>query len=241
MVLEKNRLFVFSSVGSDHSDSFKHKVYKSWELYKYDNACVKYNLADKFSYNKYFNTVLENFNYKFLNFIWFNKKSSILDNYQFISLLDDDLLFNQSDTLSIAILNMIKYSIDICSLSNDGRGKKSWYNIMNTDEPKKEILLTNFCEMGSVIMTSNMCKNIIEAYYKEQLSIVDFGFDLFYSKIANDNNKKIGIFKNLTYYNPPLKKSRYTGKDLFEIDKNKTTNLFKSNEVIIKEVISLLS
>lgn len=235
----KKEMFVFSSVGCDQDDAYKHKVYRSWELEHYDSGCVRYRDADKFNYSKYFKSILYNRNYKFLNFIWYNKHANILDNYEFIAMMDDDLYLNNDKTFINAIDYIHKYNLDILSLSNDMSGKASWYNIMNTPKPIKEIWITNFCEMGAIIISSEICKAIIQTYIEQKISIVDFGFDLLFSKIANEKNKTIAIAKNLTYHNPPIIKPRYTGRNLFEQNKHKITNPLKSHEGKIKKVIHL--
>jgi len=235
----KKEIFIFSSVGSDHDDAYKHKVYKSWQLDRYNNGCVRYNNADTFDYSKYFNSILYNRNYKFLNFIWYNKYSNILDNYEFVAMMDDDLYLNHKATFTNAIKYIRKYNIDILSLSNDTSGKASWYNMMNTPKPIEEIWITNFCEMGAIIISSQICKDIIDIYIKQQINIIDFGFDLLFSKIANDNNKTIAISKNLTYHNPPILKPRYTGRNLFEQNKHKIIDPLKRHEGEIKKVLHL--
>jgi hypothetical protein len=211
-------LFIFSSVGSDLPNTYKESVFNSWQLKNYDNGCVKYSyilsrtlnkqvVCNTFEYRKYFDIVVQKQGYKFPNFFLFNNMFNILDRYSYVAILDDDLLINnqyQEQPFDTIVSSMKKYNLDICSPMNDGQGKFSEHlnNIIEPIPNKRFIFITNFCEMGFMVISSKLLKIIIEEYKKQNLKILDYGFDWFICKIANENLFKIGLINHISFYNP---------------------------------------
>lgn len=204
--MSKSNIFIFSSVGSKLPFSYKEKTFNSWEIKDFDSGCVIYN-QDNFLYQTYFQKILYNKNYKFPNFFYFNTIYNIIDKYNYVLICDDDLIFNQKNTINTTISLMSQYDIDLCSISNDCKGKSS-YDIMRSDKPINEIWISNFCEMGCMFISCNKLKNCLENILS--YSLEDYGFDVLISSLFNNNLYKIGIIKNLTFYNP-YQKSRYVG------------------------------
>lgn len=204
-------IFIYSSVGSDDlEDSYKSKVFDSWEINKFDSGCTIYK-DSLFAYRNYFKTVLYNSGYKFPNFFNFNNRFKILDKYKYIAILDDDLLFNQNNSMTQIVYLMKKYNISLCSLSNDNRGKKTFYNVMHKNN-KKVIDITNFCEMGCMIFDRKFLRVIQTTYYTSYRDLKDWGFDWWICSMANEFKLKIGIVKYLSFYNP-MRSDRDCGKD----------------------------
>ena len=199
-----NNLFIFSSVGSSFSDEYKNSVYESWQLDQHDSGCVIYNKEDRFDYAEYFDTSICHSGFKFPNFFYFlDYFPDILDNYNYFAIIDDDLLFNNSDVFNQCCLIGSKNNLDVVSISNDNKKKKSPYSIMmryGSDEPT--LWITNFCEMGFMIIKKDFLTKIIQRYCEIDCKVQDYGFDWFISHLAIEYNKKIGIIKHLSYSNP---------------------------------------
>lgn len=193
--------FVFSSVGSELPDDYKQKTFQSWNLDMFDSGCVVYN--NNFPYNNYFKHTLTKTGFKFPNFFFFDEKSNIVDNYEYICVLDDDLLFKEPNSINEAVLLMKKFDISLCSLSNNSKGKKATYSIMgpeNADKPK--IAITNFCEMGCMIFKNTFLELCKQEYYNKYPKLTDWGFDWFICSLAQQYNLNIGIVKHLSFSNP---------------------------------------
>ena len=202
-----SEVFIFSSVGSSFSDEYKNSVYESWELNKYDSGCVIYNKEDSFDYAKYFDTIAYRSGLKFPNFFYFlNRFPDILNNHNYFAILDDDLLFNNSDVFDQCRLISSNNNLDVVSISNDNRKKKSPYSIMKYNPYETALWITNFCEMGFMIIKKDFLTKIIQRYYELDCKIKDYGFDWFISNLATEYNKKIGIIKHLSYSNPVSEK-----------------------------------
>lgn len=210
--LNTNKLFLFSSVGSKLSDTYKTKVFQSWDYEKVDNGCVIFEKEKSFNYSKYFNICLCRFGFKFPNFFYFlSKIKDISNNYEYFAVLDDDLFFNQSQTLQKCMFLMDHYDLDICSISNSNNQKKTPYSVMAANKLRNEIWITNFCELGFMIIRQNLLNCFID-YYNSNLKnrCLDWGMDFAISNFANDHNNKIGIIKNMTFTNPEQKIRNYS-------------------------------
>lgn len=193
-------IFIFSSVGSNIDNSYRSKVFDSWEIQKFDSGCSIY-ANESFPYENYFNLVISNQNYKFPNFFYFNSIHNIIDRYKYIAILDDDLLFNEPNSVNQVMLYMNQFNIHLCSLSNNNVGKKTYYKVMHTTTDKC-IEITNFCEMGCMIFNNQLLKLIKDEYYKSYQDLKDWGFDWWICSLANKYNYTIGIIKHLSFYNP---------------------------------------
>lgn len=229
-----SNVFVFSSVGTYWPGWYKDSTYVSWKLQYYDNACVKYRNDDTFEYSKHFRTVIKNIDYKFPNFIYFNKQFNILDKYKYFAILDDDLRFNQEYAINKTIHTMQKFDVSVCSLSNDAQGKKSSYDIMNSDTILNEIWITNFCEMGCMIISAEIVKDTIQYLESNNIIIKDFGFDLLITKLSKIKNKRIGIMKNLTFYNPKAQ-HRNSCKHLWESYRSSIPLMDNAHAICLKK------
>lgn len=189
-------LFIFSSVGSNLPYSYKEKVFDSWNTKESDSGCVVYN-DDGFEYNKYFKTVLNNKNFKFPNlFYYLSIQQNIVHEYKYIAVLDDDLLLE--DNISKITHIMDTHDLTICSPCNRCVSKRSGHSIMNVEEKENKLLITNFCEMGAMIIESSFLKQI----KNKEKKVEDYGYDYYISNIASKNNKKIGIVSTIGYDNP---------------------------------------
>jgi hypothetical protein len=198
-----NNLFIFSSVGSSFSDEYKNSVYESWQLDQHDSGCVIYNKEDRFDYAEYFDTSICHSGFKFPNFFYFlDYFPDILDNYNYFAIIDDDLLFNNSDVFNQCCLIGSKNNLDVVSISNDNKKKKSSYHIMRYDSDEPTLWITNFCEMGFMMIKKDFLTKIIQRYCEIDCKVQDYGFDWFISHLAIEYNKKIGIIKHLSYSNP---------------------------------------
>lgn len=198
-------LFIFTSAGSQNvSFDYKKKAYKTWELNFYDNACVQYNLCDEFIYSKYFNFVIKNKDFKFPNFFWFVKKFDLFEKYKYFAIMDDDLLLNQEKSFTRIVDLMKNFDLDLCSPSCGINGKQSWYDIMkiNKESVTNQLWITNFCEMGSMVLSSRVVKKFATIYLENYYDIKDYGMDHIICNFINTNTYKCGIIKNITYYNP---------------------------------------
>lgn len=227
--------FTFSSVGSDLDFDYKQKVFSSWDINFYDSGCVNFKINDKFPYTKYFCDVLHHQGSKFLNLFYFQKKYNIYNQYKYFAIIDDDLFFDQPNTLNSIINLMEIYDIGLASPSNNGFGKDSYYNIMQTSSIKNNaIWITNFCEMGCMIMRQDLLKLIHNKYIHNRYQFIDWGFDRFISRVANNNNIRIGIVKNLTFFNPEQPIRDYGIKEY-----NKYKKHIKYIDPQIKEIIEI--
>jgi len=198
-------LFIFTSAGSDLSAYYKHKVFYSWGVKNFDSGCVVFNKNTDFNYDRYFNKVLYNQNFKFPNLFFYIKNvTNLCDKYKYIIVIDDDLLLNQNNTFTKLIKVLQKYKLGICSIGNSTDIKKSSHDIMNTTSLINELWITNFCEMGFMCIRSDLLSKIIKYYYNSGLDKIckDFGMDFFVCNYAINNSYNIGIIKNMTYTNP---------------------------------------
>lgn len=209
-------MFIFSSVGSPLEHAYKHSVFKSWDINKYDSGCVVYG-DDGFPYDEYFKNTLYKKDLKFPNFLYYIEKYNILDEYKFISILDDDLLFNQVNTIDVVVSLLNDFNLAVCSISNDCKGRNS-YEIMKYQKQSKELWITNFCELGCLFFNSKNLKNILNDI--KFCGLVDYGLDVLISNLIFDSKNKIGLIKCLSFYNP-IQPFRYYGqKDWFMNKKN---------------------
>lgn len=200
-------VFIFSSVGSSFSEEYKNSVYESWQLDQHDSGCVIYNKEDRFNYAEYFDTSIFHSGFKFPNFFYFlDHFPDILDNYNYFAIIDDDLLFNNSNVFDQCHLISLNNNLDVVSISNDNKKKKSSYSIMRYHSDEPTLWITNFCEMGFMIIKKDFLTKIIQRYYEVDCKVQDYGFDWFISHLAIEYNKKIGIIKHLSYSNPVNKK-----------------------------------
>jgi len=200
-VTKNNKLFIFSSVGSRLDINYRQQVFDSWNISSFDNGCVIFKPNCKFNYSDYFDNTLNRLGFKFPNFFYFLRHYPILDQYKYFAVIDDDLLFHNIATFTSIYDYMEKLDLSICSPSNDGVGKKS-YELMLGNKQQKEIWITNFCEMGCMVIRNDLLKIIIQKYIEEKVNIVDYGFDWFICNIANTIKARIGLIKNLNFYNP---------------------------------------
>lgn len=228
--MEKNKIFIFSSVGSKLSLKYRQQVFDSWDIKSFDSGCVIFKPNYKFNYSNYFNNTLNGLGFKFPNFFYFLRHYPILDQYKYFAIVDDDLLFNSTETFTYIYNYMETLDLSICSPCNDGVGKKT-YDIMLGNKQQKEIWITNFCEMGCMIIKNDLLKIVIQKYIENKISIVDYGFDWFISSIANNTFAKIGLIKNLTFYNP-YNHNRNIGQT--EYEKNKDIIHFIQPKVLEK-------
>jgi len=206
------KIFIFSSVGSPLSDEYKNSVYESWQLDQYDSGCVIYSKEDSFDYAKYFDTNICHSGFKFPNFFYFlDRFPDMLDNYNYFAILDDDLFFNQTQTLEKCVFFMDRYDLDICSISNSNAIKKTTYSVMAANKLRNEIWITNFCELGFMIIRKNLLNCFID-YYNTNLKnhCLDWGMDFAICNFASSHNNKIGIIKNMTFTNPRQKIRNYS-------------------------------
>lgn len=194
-------IFIFSSVGSHLSNEYKNAVFKSWELDRFNSGCVSFNDSDDFPYSKYFKTIIHKSGFKFPNFFYFDDLFKITDNYEYICILDDDLLFEEPNSIIETISKMKDFNISVCSLSNNNKGKTVSYGIMCADNTRT-IKITNFCEMGCMILHNNFLKLVKQEYFKNYPLLTDFGFDWFICSLANNTNHIIGIIQYLFFFNP---------------------------------------
>lgn len=115
-------------------------------------------------------------------------------------------MFEQNYAISQLLKVTIAYNLDICSPSCGNKGKQSWYKIMQKkhNHAPNELLITNFCEMGAMILSNRMVYKILEIYNRNILysHILDYGFDHFICNIANEYNYICGIYKDISYINP---------------------------------------
>lgn len=227
--------FIFSSVGSNLSHNYKIQVFESWQIKDYDSGCVVFSDTDCFDYSQYFNNVLFRKHFKFPNLFYFlSHNPEIVKQYKYIAVLDDDLLFNQHNTIYQAINYMDVYNLSISSISNGCQEKKSPYYVMNNKGLINELWITNFVEMGFMIIDSKSISNLANTSDKELVE--DYGYDYYICNIANKNNLKIGVFKNLDYTNPQ-QPNRQNGWTTYQ--KNKHNNFLSPIQPLIVEKILL--
>lgn len=214
-------LYVFSSVGSTNEESENDKVFSSWNMSNYDSGCVVYGANSVFKYNRYFQTVDYHIGMKFPNFIFANHKYQLISKYQYFLIVDDDLIFEQSNILDQMIDTVNKYDLSICSISNnDVLHKRTPYSIMRYTNNVHELWITNFVEMGCMMIRSDLLDLALKKYISDKLTIIDFGWDIFLCGMANGLNRRIGIIKNLSFINP-RKPLRATGRQNFYEDISK--------------------
>lgn len=239
MFSKNKKLFIFSSVGTNHNKDYKNKVFDSWDVKKYNSLCVKYNINDKFNYEYYFDGVITKSGSKFLNLFFCEDCFKIFEKYKYFAVMDDDLLYKKPDSFEKIINLMENFDLDLCSASNDCTGERSWHKIMNAEDPVDEIWISNFCEMGGMFISGKLLSLVKEIYKNNYLYLVDFGMDIFISNICDYFNLKIGIVKNLFYHNPErveLNKRNY-GREQYE--KNKINKFLVRQEIKIFDKIKI--
>lgn len=237
-----NKLLIFTSAGYREELKNKIEIYDTWQLDEFDSVCVKYN-ADIFKYNKYFDIVLEKPGFKFENFFWLVETYNLLSQYDYFGILDDDLILKQHRPISNILKLMIEHNLDICSPSCDTDGKQSWYEIMNTklDNQNNNLYITNFCEMGAMFLSKSIVTKILEERKNNLLykNLVDYGMDHFICNIADRDNMKCGLVKNITYINhqPISRIKRFTKEEAWSALNNK--DLGKRIKPVIKNTIAI--
>lgn len=196
--------FIFSSVGSYHIDNeSRHKIFKSWNIENVNSACVVFNFLNDFNYCSYFDNVLYRSGFKFPNlFFYITEFPEILDEYKYIGVIDDDLFIHDKKCIKLLSHYMNQYRLSIISPTNSCLESGSLYHIMRYYPNQNKILITNFCEMGFMLIESSFFAKILESYKQLSKQILDYGFDYFICNLANQENKKIGIVKNLLFTNP---------------------------------------
>lgn len=197
---DKN-ILVYSSVGSLLDSDYQKDCFLSWQMEFFDSICVRYSDANNFNYAPYFKIQYENKDFKFPNLLFITKNIDILK-YDYIVCIDDDLKFNQTNTINTVINYMTNYNLNICTISNDCVGKKSSYDIMNSSNLINELWITNFCEMGCLFFDTRTCASILEQYENNYSEIKDYGIDHMIFNVIDNINTRCGIIKNLTFYNP---------------------------------------
>lgn len=196
-------IFIFSSVGSNLSRAYKTKVFRSWNLDHFDSGCVIYNNDSQFPYYNHFKKTINRLGFKFPNFFYFDDKFDIINNYDYICILDDDLLFKQNNSIEETVSVMQKFDISLCSLSNNNEFKKAAYDVMySSDASKPRVAITNFCEMGCMIFHKSLLKLVKQGYENDYRKLTDWGFDWYICSLAEKNNHTIGIVKHLYFSNP---------------------------------------
>lgn len=204
-----NSIFVFSSVGSSLEYGYQNDVFNSWNIKNFHSGCVRYS-NNTFPYENYFKKIKFNRDYKFPNFFYFDSIYKIIDKYEYIAVLDDDLLFQNKDSILLATKLMQKFDISLCSLSNTNTGKVSYYPIMSSNNDAS-LWLTNFCEMGCMIFHSKLLKLVKNIYDEKFKNLKDWGFDWWICSLANQYKYNIGIVKHLSFSNP-VQKDRDLGR-----------------------------
>lgn len=207
-------IFIFSSVGSSCiSKEYKNNVFKSWELENFDSGCVIYNKSTGFPYEVHFKKSLIRPGFKFPNLFYFDNTYNVINNNEYICVIDDDLLFKQNNSIVDSVSLMKKFDIALCSLSNSNDCKPSCHEIMSSNH-SKSILITNFVEMGCMIFRKDLLK-LIKQEHKEKFSeLTDFGFDWWICSLANEKKYNIGLMQHISYSNP-LQPARDVGKEIW--------------------------
>lgn len=200
---------MFSSVGSELDHIYQNSVFNSWNIKNFHSGCVRYS-NNTFPYENYFKKIKSNRDYKFPNFFYFDSIYKIIDRYEYIAILDDDLLFQNHNSLMLATELMNKFDISLCSLSNTNTGKKSYYPIMSSSN-NPSLWITNFCEMGCMIFKNTLLALVKNIYHEKFNNLKDWGFDWWICSLANYCQYKIGIIKHLSFSNP-VQKDRDLGK-----------------------------
>lgn len=180
----KNKYLLFSSIG-DKFDCFKwtsnDKLYDIIYIY-YGNNINSYN-----KYKKYCDFILKNKGSKFQNlyFLYKNYKF-ILDNYEYIFILDDDLILSIEDINKMFnIISDKNLYIIGPSFINNYNYKCNWHiNMYNKYDP--DIKYTNFVEVNAPLMKINCLYNLFNNYDN---NLIGWGIDFLYH-IKNGVNLK---------------------------------------------------
>lgn len=196
-------MLVFSSVGTVHPHEYKRAVFSSWKMGGRDSVCTRYRPDDQFEYGRYFEVVVEMQGHKFTNFFRLAEEFGLARQYSHFAVMDDDLLLTGDDPLKRMADDMERLGLDIASPSNGCGGMKSFHSIMNCSEAVGEVCVTDFCEMGAMILSSRMLESAIIAHRLEGYEgLRDYGMDMFLCNLANKMGYEIGIFRNVLYHNP---------------------------------------
>lgn len=218
MQVNKSKNVIFTSCG-DRSNC--HEIWFDSNK-NFDSICVYYGNNEKMfeKYNNKFDITLKRKGSKFQNFFYCYRNSSLLNNYDRIFILDDDIIINTKE-----INNMFKFSekydLEICQPCFS-RSSKISHKV--TKKHRFSIgRYTNFIEVNVPLMTKKSVQNLNSVYSDK---LIGWGIDFLFTWINNNREipkfpcKKFAINDNISCINPKRREQDPEERELSKIHRS---------------------
>lgn len=209
----KNKYLVFTSAGNNSNLMHWLEGEKNFDLW------ISYFGDDENKYSEFADYYMMRKGGKFpvLHYIY-QHWASIVEQYDAIFVLDDDLIFNGTDICQL-FETLTRENLSLLQPAFDKRGKVSFK--LNEVQPFSKLRYANFVEVACPMFTENELSNFMKQYDPE---LIGWGVDFWFSELIAQNDpqrNKIAIIDFISCINP---------RDEKKIDNKREIDLLQSRD-----------